>query len=158
VPRSNVYRFRRPRRRRLRWSLRRSGNWARWLVFSVAVAVVIAINPPTWISATVADPGWIAEVRYSGTSIVGPVTRVRDGDTVEVLGTPIRLAKLDCAERGTAVGERATARMRELARAGAFSCSLHGRKSYDREIGNCSVGGRDVGEIMIVGGYCSRWW
>jgi endonuclease YncB( thermonuclease family) len=124
VPRLNVCGFRRPRRRRLRWSLKRPGNWAGWLVFPAAIAVVIAINPPTWISASVSDPGWIAEVRYSGTSIAGPVTHVRDGDTVEVLGTPIRLAKLDCAERGTAAGERATARMRELARAGAFSCSL----------------------------------
>ena len=33
--------------------------------------------------------------------ITGIVTHVRDGDTIVVAGTPIRLANLDCAERGT---------------------------------------------------------
>ena len=46
--------------------------------------------------------------------IVGQVTHVRDGDTIEVAGTPIRFGSLDCAERGDSDGERATARMRAL--------------------------------------------
>ena len=33
--------------------------------------------------------------------LVGMVTHVRDGDTIEVRGVPVRIANLDCAERGT---------------------------------------------------------
>ena len=46
---------------------------------------------------------------------VGMVTHVRDGDTIEVRGLPVRIANLDCAERGACAGDRATALMRQLA-------------------------------------------
>ena len=42
------------------------------------------------------------------TVLTGTVTHVRDGDTIEVNGTPIRLAALDCPERGTKGGNYAT--------------------------------------------------
>ena len=35
------------------------------------------------------------------TILEGRVTRVRDGDTIEVNGVAIRLSALDCPERGT---------------------------------------------------------
>lgn len=88
----------------------------------------------------------------------GRVTHVRDGDTVVVRNTPVRLANLDCAERGTVQGERATRRMKELAATGHLLCRLEGRKSYDREVGLCALpSGRDVGEILIAEGQCRRW-
>ena len=149
--------FRRPRRRSHRWAIRGTLSRVKWMAFPVAIAAVIAINPPTWVSATLSDPGWLTRMQRSGSSVSGIVTHVRDGDTVEVLGVPVRIANLDCAERGTAAGQAATTRMRELAKMGAFSCSLHGRQSYDREVGVCSVEGRDTGEIMIAEGYCRRW-
>jgi endonuclease YncB( thermonuclease family) len=40
--------------------------------------------------------------------VVGMVTHVRDGDTIDVRGVPVRIANLDCAERGTSAGDRAT--------------------------------------------------
>lgn len=93
-----------------------------------------------------------------GADLAGRVTHVRDGDTVEVSGVPVRIANLDCAERGTAAGERATERMRQLANLGPFFCDLEGRKSYDREVGTCRmVDGRDVGEVLIGERQCSRW-
>lgn len=156
-PRANIIPFRRSRRRVARLSLNPVLDRAKWLVFPVVIAGVIAISPPAWISATVSDPGWLTRFRYSGSAVSGVITYVRDGDTVEVLGVPVRIANLDCAERGTAKGRAATVRMRELAHTGAFSCQLEGRKSYDREVGVCSVAGRDVGEIMISERYCRRW-
>ena len=88
----------------------------------------------------------------------GRVTHVRDGDTIVVTGTPIRFAELDCAELGTAAGERAKQRMLRLVSGKRVSCRLSGRKSYDRMIGECSLeNGKSLSSVMIREGYCSRW-
>ena len=42
------------------------------------------------------------------TVLTGKVTHVRDGDTIEVNNVPIRLAALDCPERGTRDGDYAS--------------------------------------------------
>ena len=42
------------------------------------------------------------------TVLTGKVTHVRDGDTIEVNNVPIRLAALDCPERGTQKGDTAS--------------------------------------------------
>lgn len=92
-------------------------------------------------------------------SISGRVTRVRDGDTIEVAGVPIRFGSLDCAERHTAAGRRATGRMKSLVSGERLVCHLNGRTSYDRKIGSCQMqDGRDLAAIMIREGYCSRYW
>ena len=104
----------------------------------------------------------------------GAVTHVRDGDTIEVADTAVRIANLDCAERGDADGSRptahepratsheprATARMRELVARQVVVCDLEGRMSYDREVGTCALAssGEDLGEILIREGVCERWW
>ena len=86
------------------------------------------------------------------------VTRVRDGDTIEVRGVPVQIANLDCAERGTSAGDRATALMRQLAAGASATCILEGRRSYDREVGVCSISNiGDVGEAMISARACGRW-
>lgn len=90
--------------------------------------------------------------------ISGAVTHVRDGDTIELEGVPVRLANLDCAERDSLEGRRATMRMLILAREGEVTCDLEGRKSYDREIGLCHLrDGRDMGRVLISEGLCQRW-
>lgn len=91
-------------------------------------------------------------------SSYGRVTRVRDGDTIEVDGRPIRIAALDCAEAGTFAGEAATRRMRALVAGERLRCSLTGRRSYDRWIGSCRLeSGRDIASVMISEGLCRRW-
>lgn len=94
-----------------------------------------------------------------GQMLTAPVTRVRDGDTIVVGATPIRIANLDCAEKGSRNGDRATQRMTELTRgAGPLTCRQEGRRSYDREVGTCALpDGRDIGEVLIREGYCERW-
>ena len=49
-----------------------------------------------------------SNIPKAGTKLTGIVTHVRDGDTVEVDGIPIRLAALDCPEKGTQKGDFAT--------------------------------------------------
>ncbi len=96
-------------------------------------------------------------IKTSG-KFVGRVTHVRDGDTIEVSGRPIRFAKLDCAENQTVDGRRASSHMRALVSGQTLSCTLTGRKSYDRWIGSCRLpDGRDVASIMVSSGSCTRW-
>ncbi|NUH65216.1 hypothetical protein HTT03_07915 [Sulfitobacter sp. S0837] len=93
-----------------------------------------------------------------GAQLVDTVTRIRDGDTVVVGLIPIRLANLDCAERGTKFGDRATRQIEGMVKNAQLRCTLEGRRSYDREVGVCSLpDGRDVGELLIAGGFCQRW-
>lgn len=94
----------------------------------------------------------------SSSVFTGRVTHVRDGDTIVVGVTPIRFTDLDCAELGTAAGERAKVRMQEFVGGKTVTCELTGRKSYDRMIGECELGdGRNLSAIMIQEGYCTRW-
>lgn len=94
----------------------------------------------------------------TGTLISGPVTWVRDGDTIEIAGIAVRIANLDCDESGTATGNRATERMRLLTRQQDVTCQLSGLSTYDREVGACRLAdGRDIGEIMMAGATCARW-
>lgn len=96
---------------------------------------------------------------FSSQKVVGRVTHVRDGDTIEVSGVPIRFGSLDCAETGTSAGERATARMRTLVTGQTLTCYLNGRTSHDRNIGSCRLqDSRDLGAIMIQEGFCRRFW
>jgi len=94
----------------------------------------------------------------SASTVSGRVTHVRDGDTIEVSGKPIRFAVLDCDETGTTKGDAATRRMQSLVSNEALKCSLTGRRNYDRWIGSCRMtDGRDVAAIMISTGACKRW-
>lgn len=93
-----------------------------------------------------------------GNHIAGPVTHVRDGDTIEVSGVPVRIANLDCAETGSQAGARATRYMRQLVSSDRLDCRLSGRMSYDRHVGTCRLStGRDIGEELIAEGVCRRW-
>lgn len=90
--------------------------------------------------------------------VSGRVTHVRDGDTIEVSGVPIRNANLDCAEKGTAAGAKATHHIKQLVTAETLDCRLSGRMSYDRHVGTCRLpNGRDIGEVLIAQGSCRRW-
>lgn len=93
-----------------------------------------------------------------GGVLIDRVTRVRDGDTIVVGLVPIRLANLDCAEKGTVAGDKATARLRDLVADVQVTCRLEGRKSYDREFGRCALpDGQDLGEVLVEKGECRRW-
>lgn len=87
----------------------------------------------------------------------GTVTHVRDGDTIEVAGVPVRLQGLTCDERDTQLGVLATAAMRDLVRGQRVACDLTGERTYDREVGRCTLpDGRDLGAVLISQGVCGR--
>ncbi len=94
----------------------------------------------------------------NGAASYGRVTYVRDGDTIEVDGRPIRIATLDCGESGTIAGHIATRRMKALVSSERVTCSLTGERSYDRWIGSCRLAsGQDIASVMIGEGLCRRW-
>ncbi|WP_170431929.1 thermonuclease family protein [Ruegeria arenilitoris] len=87
----------------------------------------------------------------------GSVTHVRDGDTIEVSGVPVRLSGLTCDERNTSRGASATRAVTNLVNGQALSCTLTGEKSYDREVGRCRLpDGRDIGTELILARECGR--
>lgn len=89
--------------------------------------------------------------------LAGNVSHVRDGDTIEVSGTPVRLNGLNCDELGTPFGDRAKRAMQTLAAGQAVTCTLNGDRSFDREVGRCRLSdGRDLGGVMIELGACGR--
>jgi endonuclease YncB( thermonuclease family) len=93
----------------------------------------------------------------SDKQVIGPVTHVRDGDTIEVADIPIRLSGLTCDERGTPLGKEGTTAMKSLITGQRITCDLTGKKSYDREIGRCRLAdGRDLGAELISQGVCGR--
>ncbi len=113
---------------------------------------------PTAVRSGIAWNGATFESMTASRTVVGRVTHVRDGDTIEVSGRPIRIDKLDCAEMRTADGRLASSRMRALVSGQMLSCTLSGRKSYDRWIGSCRFpDGRDLASVIKEDGYCTRW-
>jgi len=90
------------------------------------------------------------------TVLSGKVTHVRDGDTIQVNGTAIRLAALDCPERGTKGGNDATVIAKQFQGLQA-TCELTGAKTYDRLVGYCSINGTDFGRYMMQNSACKVW-
>ncbi|WP_020592867.1 thermonuclease family protein [Kiloniella laminariae] len=94
-----------------------------------------------------------ANIAMAQSKLVGPVTHVRDGDTIEVLSVPIRLEGLHVPELDSEAGQTAAIFMRDLVQGEDVVCSLTGHRSYDRQIGVCTFGGKDLSEIIIKAGH-----
>jgi endonuclease YncB( thermonuclease family) len=90
------------------------------------------------------------------TVLTGTVTHVRDGDTIEVNNVPIRLAALDCPERGTRDGDTAS-RIAQQFLGSQATCGLTGAKTYDRLVGYCEINGADFGRYMMENSSCRVW-
>jgi endonuclease YncB( thermonuclease family) len=86
----------------------------------------------------------------------GTITHVRDGDTFEVQGTPVRISALDCPENSTSSGQKAT-RFTQQFKGKQAVCELTGAKTYDRVVGYCSIEGKDFAQIMVDNKFCKFW-
>ena len=86
----------------------------------------------------------------------GTITHVRDGDTIVLNNIPIRLAALDCPEKGTKKGDYATRVAKQFMGLKAI-CELTGAKTYDRLVGYCSINGTDFGRFMMQNSACKVW-
>lgn len=82
----------------------------------------------------------------------GTVTQVRDGDTIEVDGVPVRLHGLHAPEFDTETGQEAAAFMQALILHKEIVCTLTGDQSWDREIGVCWLGERDIAAQLVTAG------
>lgn len=104
----------------------------------VALCLLIAIT------ASAADAGkWVE----------GRVTHVRDVDTIELSGLPIRLNGLDGPELDERNGRAAKRWMQKLVLRKQVRCWLNGDKTYDRWVGTCYLPGeRDIGALAVSAG------
>ena len=86
----------------------------------------------------------------------GTITNVRDGDTFEINGIPIRISALDCAENSTPEGKKITRFAKKFLGKQAV-CELTGAKTYDRVVGYCSIEGKDFARTMMNETSCKLW-
>ena len=104
-------------------------------ILSLALALLIS-------STALADP----------TTITGQVTKVRDGDTIEVGRIPIRLNGVSAPEMNEPLGRQSKAFMTDLVIGKRLRCELNGEKTHDRFVGVCYLDGQDIGATVIANG------
>jgi len=105
---------------------------------TVLISLVVS-NAPT---IAFADP----------TILTGNVTKVRDGDTIEVGKIPIRLNGVSAPELKEPLGPNSRIFMVELVLGKLVRCELNGDKSYDRFVGTCYLSDRDIGSAVVAAG------
>ena len=94
---------------------------------------------------------------FAQAELIGQITHVRDGDTIEVGDIAIRLNGLTCEEHGTDLGDRATAHLRSQLQGNTATCSLTGERTYDRLVGRCMIEELgDIGAHLITQQLCGR--
>ena len=101
----------------------------------------------------------LASVVIAGDGITllsGTITNVRDGDTFEVGGIPVRLAALDCPENKNTEGQRVTQYAKRY-EGSEVVCQLTGAMSYERVVGYCEIDGEDYGSMMMRDISCKLW-
>jgi micrococcal nuclease len=93
-------------------------------------------------------------------AIAGAVTRVRDGDTIVVGRTPVRLQGVAAPELRQPLGADARRYLRDLAEGRRVECEPDGTRSYDRIVAVCRLDGEDIGALLIRRGLardCARY-
>jgi endonuclease YncB( thermonuclease family) len=91
----------------------------------------------------------------------GPVVSVLDGDTLEVLHHQhperIRLAGIDCPEKGQPYGKHAKQAASDLAFGKEVTVQTHGHDKYKRTIGDVLLpDGMNLNQELVKQGWC--WW
>lgn len=97
----------------------------------------------------------------SAADFSGPVVRVLDGDTIEVLHSQhperIRLHGIDCPEKSQAYGQKAKHAVSDLVVGKEVTVHTHGKDKYGRTIGDVLLpDGKNVNRELIKQGWC--WW
>ncbi len=102
----------------------------------LAVLLIVLLAAPAWAQAV----------------LTGEITHVRDGDTIEVGGVPVRLNGVAAPELNEPIGQDAKAFMVSLVAGKSVRCELNGERSHDRVIGICFLDGQDIGASIIAAG------
>jgi len=116
----------------------------------LAVPCVFFVAAIAFADVALADP-CEAPLPRQGTTFTGPVTYVGDGDSLCVTTTAgqveIRLADFNAPELQEPGGPQARETLRRLVMGRRATCRA-GRRSYDRVVARCEVGGTSVGDLM----------
>ena len=86
------------------------------------------------------------------TTLTGTITKVRDGDTIEVGKIPIRLNGISAPEMNEPLGPQSKAFMTDLVMGKRVRCELDGSKTHDRFVGVCYLDEKDIGAMVIANG------
>lgn len=86
------------------------------------------------------------------TILTGTVTKVRDGDTIEVGKIPIRLNGVSAPELNEPLGPQSKAFMVDLVMEKSVRCELDGSKTHDRFVGICYLDEQDIGARIVSNG------
>ena len=87
-------------------------------------------------------------------TIVGTVSRVKDGDTFVLKGHSVRLYGINAPEKNQIGGSAATNYLRQLVKNQIVYCTRNGRDKYGRFLGVCKINNKqDISEIMVKKGY-----
>lgn len=122
------------------------------LAIVALVALLASCSEPTIDAQQVASD----ELKLVG------VASVIDGDTIEIHGRRIRLSGFDAPESGSKCGtanvyQRASLALSDYIGTRTVSCGLTGAKTHEREVGICTVAGKDIGEVMVEAGWARDW-
>jgi len=94
----------------------------------------------------------LSSVAQAQTQIRGPVTHVRDGDTIKIGPIAVRLEGVSAPELREKLGQPSKMFMQGLVMGRKVTCRLNGSKTYDRFVGVCFLNGRDIGATIISEG------
>ncbi len=86
------------------------------------------------------------------TILTGAVTKVRDGDTIEVGKVPIRLNGVSAPELNEPLGPLSKAFMIDLVLGKPVRCELNGERTHDRLVGICHLDSKNIGISIIKAG------
>lgn len=119
--------------------------------------ILAALAAGAWASPALADPCEGA-LPAKGASFSGVVRYVGDGDGLCVgpVGRPerwieIRLADFYAPELNEPGGIAAKRRLERIAMGKMLTCRA-GRRSYDRVVATCTLGGRSIGSVLRAAG------
>ena len=140
------------------WKAMKLGNGRRRMRRSRRQFVLIVIAG--WLAGATAvylpdllgQPAAGTHAGASAAELEGTVTRVRDGDTIEVEGTAVRLSGLHAPEMDQPGGREAKAFMMDMVAGKQVRCVLEGQRNHDREIGDCFLNDRDISAELIAAG------
>jgi endonuclease YncB( thermonuclease family) len=102
---------------------------------------------------------FVDEIDFSEISneeeLTGSVTHVRDADTIEVSGVPIRLNGISAPELNTREGQNGKTFLKQLVLNEKVVCRLNGDRTHDRKVGVCHLAGKDIGVSIVKAGHAA---
>lgn len=92
------------------------------------------------------------KIFFENDEISGIATHVRDGDTIEINGTAIRLDGLHAPELSEPLGSIAKAAMVRHVLGKIVTCTFIGDQTHDRIVGICYLNDEDIAAWLVSQG------